>query len=257
MTVELAINDSIARLILNRPDKLNAVNSKMAADLLDALGSVTSRPPRVLVISGAGRGFCAGRDLDEASPASEDATAVLSEVFNPIFVALRNLPLPTIAQVHGPALGVGLGLALACDIVFVAKTAKVGSPFARIGAVLDSGGHRYFLDRLGPHRALELIYTGRLISGAEAAELGLVNGSFPDEELASAVEEVALQIARGPTAAFVQSKQLIQRLEDSAMAFGAILEAEAQAQGAVSKTADYREGISAFQQKRPPDFSGS
>lgn len=257
MTVELATNESIARLILNRPDKLNAVNDRMAEDLLSAIERVASESPRVLVMSGAGRGFCAGRDLADADPAGEDAAAVLSETFNPLFLALRSLPMPTIAQVHGPALGVGLGLAMACDIVYAAASAKVGSPFARIGAVLDSGGHRYLVDRLGPHRALELIYTGRLVSGVEAAEMGLVNKSFPDEELAAAVEEIAGQIAGGPTAAFAHSKQLVQRLEDADMPFDAVLAAEAAAQGAASRTADYREGISAFQQKRRPDFTGS
>ena len=257
MTVELATNESIARLVLNRPDKLNAVNARMAEDLLAAIARVASESPRVLVMSGAGRGFCAGRDLDEADPANEDAAAVLSEVFNPLFLAIRSLPMPTIAQVHGPALGIGLGLAMACDIVYAAASAKVGSPFARIGAVLDSGGHRYLVDRVGPHRALELIYTGRLISGVEATEAGLVNGSFPDEELPAAVDDVARQIATGPTAAFALSKQLVQRLEDAEMAFDTLLAAEAAAQGAASTTADYLEGISAFQQKRRPNFTGS
>ena len=257
MTVELATDRSIARLALNRPEKLNAVNGEMAADLLEALAQVAGEGPRVLVLSGAGRGFCAGRDLGEADPADEDAEARLSEIFNPLFVAIRDLPMPTIAQVHGPALGIGLGLALACDIVYAAASAKVGSPFARLGAVLDSGGHRYLVDRVGPHRALELIYTGRLISGVEAAELGLVNGAFPDEELAAATEDVAARIATGPTIAFALSKDLVQRIEDAGMAFDAVLAAEAAAQGAASRTADYREGISAFQQKRRPTFTGS
>lgn len=257
MTVELATNDSIARLVLSRPEKLNAVNGKMAEDLLSAFTRIASESPRVLIMSGAGRGFCAGRDLDDAEPADEDAEAVLSEIFNPLFLAIRGLPMPTIAQVHGPALGVGLGLAMACDIVYAAASAKVGSPFARIGAVLDSGGHRHLVDRVGSHRALELIYTGRLISGVEAVEMGLVNRAFPDEELATAVDDVAEQIAKGPTAAFALSKQLVQCLEDTEMPFDALLAAEATAQGAASGTADYTEGISAFQQKRRPRFTGS
>ncbi len=257
MTIEVTTNDFIARLVLNRPEKLNAVNGKMAEDLLAAIARIASGSPRVLVMSGAGRGFCAGRDLDDAEPVDEDAEAVLSEIFNPLFLAIRGLPMPTIAQVHGPALGVGLGLAMACDIVYAAASAKVGSPFARIGAVLDSGGHRHLVDRVGPHRALELIYTGQLISGVEAAEMGLANRAFPDEELAAAVDDVAGQIAKGPTAAFALSKQLVQRLEDAAMPFDALLAAEAAAQGAASGTADYREGITAFQQKRRPTFTGS
>ena len=257
MTIELATNDSIARLVLNRPEKLNAVNGEMAADLLAAIARIASESPRVLIMSGAGRGFCAGRDLDDAESADEDAEAVLSEIFNPLFLAIRGLPMPTIAQVHGPALGVGLGLAMACDIVYAAVSAKFGSPFARIGAVLDSGGHRHLVDRVGPHRALELIYTGQLMSGVEAAEMGLVNRAFPDKKLAAAINDIAGQIAKGPTAAFTLSKQLVRRLEGAEMPFDALLAAEAAAQGAASRTADYREGISAFQQKRRPTFTGS
>ncbi len=257
MTVELTTDESIARLVLNRPDKLNAVNSVMAADLLAAINRLASETPRAVVLSGAGRGFCAGRDLDDADPADEDAQAILSETFNPLFLGIRSLPMPTIARVHGPALGVGLGLAMACDIVYAAASARIGSPFARIGAVLDSGGHRYLVDRVGPHRALELIYTGKLLSGAEAADMGLVNLAVEDERLTEEVDRVVQQIALGPTAAFSQSKRLVQRLEDGSTAFDAILDAEATAQGAASATADYTEGISAFQQKRIPNFIGS
>ncbi len=116
-------------------------------------------------------------------------------------------PAPTFAAVHGACLGAGLGLALGCDVVYVADDAKIGSPFARIGAVLDSGGHSFFVSRLGTHRALELIYTGRLLSGIEAAQLGLVNRSMPKDSLVAETRKVAAQVAQGPTAAFMQSKR--------------------------------------------------
>lgn len=257
MTIDLTFTDSIARLVLNRPDKLNAVDSSMAEELLEAVADVASEAPRALVISGAGRGFCAGRDLQEADPVDEDAEAVLTEIFNPIFSSIRRLTMPTIAGVHGPALGVGLGLAMACDMVLAGSSAKIGSPFAQIGAVLDSGGHRYLVDRIGPHRALELIYTGRLLTGAEAAEIGLVNSVHSDEQLADEVDRTARQIAMGPTAAYALSKQLVQRIEDQSPEFDAILAAEAAAQGQAAATSDYTEGISAFQQKRRPGFTGS
>lgn len=257
MTIDLTVKDSIARLVLDRPDKLNAVNSSMATDLLDAVSRVANESPRVLVLSGAGRGFCAGRDLSEADPVDEDSEAILSEIFNPLFLGIRGLAMPTIAQVHGPALGVGLGLAMACDLVFAASSSRIGSPFARIGAVLDSGGHRYLVDRVGPHRALELIYTGRMLTGAEAAEMGLINSAIADDKLAEEVDRIAGQIAMGPTVAFSLSKRLVQRMEDGGTAFDTILTAEAAAQGAAASTTDYREGISAFQQKRDPNFTGS
>lgn len=257
MTVELTTADSISRLVLNRPEKLNAVDSSMAADLAEAISRVACESPRVLVISGAGRGFCAGRDLSEVDPLDDDPQSVLAEILNPLFVAIRGLTMPTIAQVHGPALGIGFGVAMACDMVFAASTARIGSPFARIGAVLDSGGHQYLVDRIGPHRALELIYTGRLLSGDEAAAMGLINSAVSDDQLGEEVDRIAHQIAIGPTAAFSLSKQLVARIQDESLNFDAILEAEAIAQGTAAATTDYAEGISAFQQKRNPKFSGS
>ena len=165
-------------------------------------------------------------------------------------------PAPTFAAVHGACLGVGLGLALACDVVYIADDAKIGSPFARIGAVLDTGGHSFFVARLGSHRALELIYTGRLLSGTEAAALGLVNQSMPRESLLAHARKIAGQVAQGPTAAFMQSKHLVRRIDEEALGLFAVLKCEAQAQGAAGRTADYKEGITAFQQKRTPKFQG-
>ena len=147
-------------------------------------------------------------------------------------------------------------MALACDVVYCADDAKIGSPFARIGAVLDSGGHAFFAARLGSHRALELIYTGRLLSGAEAAQWGLVNQSLPKEKLVEHARSVAAQVAKGPTAAFAESKRLMRRIDEEALGLFAVLRCEAQAQGAAGRTADYKEGIGAFQQKRAPRFVG-
>jgi enoyl-CoA hydratase/carnithine racemase len=158
--------------------------------------------------------------------------------------------------VQGACLGAGLGLALGCDVVYVADDAKIGSPFARIGAVLDSGGHSFFVSRLGAHRALELIYTGRLLSGTEAAALGLVNQSMPRDVLLTHARKIAGQVAQGPTAAFMQSKRMVRRIDEEALGLFAVLKCEAQAQGAAGRTADYKEGITAFQQKRAPKFQG-
>ncbi|NOX30403.1 MAG: enoyl-CoA hydratase/isomerase family protein [Actinobacteria bacterium] len=256
MAVEIEESNGVAYLTLNRPEKLNSVDEQMAGELLGAIGNVAAGGSRAMVISGAGRGFCAGRDLEGAKPLTEDAEAILTDTFNPLFEAIRAISFPTIAQVHGPALGVGLGLALACDLVYVAESAKVGSPFANIGAVLDSGGHRYLVERVGSHRALELIYTGRLISGTEAAAVGLVNRAVEDEQLVDIVRSLAEKIAGGPTAAFALSKSLVQRIEDEHPTFDAVLAAEAVAQGAAARTADYTEGITAFQDKRRASFSG-
>jgi len=164
---------------------------------------------------------------------------------------------PTIAAVHGACLGTGLGLALACDIVYAADDARIGSPFARIGAVLDSGAHAAFVERVGAHRALELVYTGRLLSGREAAEWGLVNRSVAGADLVRRTREMAASIARGPTAAFLESKRLVRSIADGTLTFSQVLAAEAAAQGRASHTHDYQDGISAFQEKRTPSFTGT
>jgi enoyl-CoA hydratase/carnithine racemase len=256
MSVDLSVVNGLAEIVLNRPDKLNALNDAMVAELNGALEQAASEGARALMIRGEGPAFSAGRDLADAQPGDEDAEAIIESTFNPLMKRIVAFPAPTFAAVHGACLGAGLGIALGCDVVYIADDAKIGSPFARIGAVLDSGGHSFFVSRLGAHRALELIYTGRLLSGAEAAQLGLVNRSMPKDSLMAETRKVAAQVASGPTAAFMQSKRLVRRIDEEAMGLFAVLKCEAQAQGAAGKTADYKEGISAFQQKRAPKFVG-
>jgi len=256
MSVDLSVESGLAEIVLNRPDKLNALNDAMVAELNGCLERAATDGVRAMMIRGEGPAFSAGRDLADAEPGAEDAEAIIENVFNPLIKRIVAFPAPTFAAVHGACLGVGLGLALACDVVYIADDAKIGSPFARIGAVLDSGGHSFFVSRLGAHRALELIYTGTLLSGAEAAQLGLVNRSFAKDVLVAETRKVAARVALGPTAAFMQSKHLIRRIDEEAMGLFAVLRCEAQAQGAAGKTADYKEGITAFQQKRAPKFVG-
>jgi 2-(1,2-epoxy-1,2-dihydrophenyl)acetyl-CoA isomerase len=256
MAVDLTISDALAEIVLNRPDKLNAINEATAKEFVSALERVERAAVRAVLLRGEGGGFCAGRDLADADPGNEDAEAILEGIVNPIIKRIAAFPAPTFAAVHGACLGVGLGMALACDVVYCADDAKIGSPFARIGAVLDSGGHSFFAARLGSHRALELIYTGRLLSGVEAAQWGLVNQSMPKEKLVGHARSIAAQVAKGPTAAFAESKRLMRRIDEEALGLFAVLRCEAQAQGAAGRTADYKEGIGAFQQKRVPRFIG-
>jgi 2-(1,2-epoxy-1,2-dihydrophenyl)acetyl-CoA isomerase len=257
--VRLDTHGEWAELVLNRPDKLNAMNDALVAELNAEIAAAerlaSNGTLRCLLVRGEARAFCAGRDLADAQP-GEDAAQLLRDVFNPLIERVASFPVPTIAAVQGACLGTGLGLALACDLVFVSTDAKLGSPFARIGAVLDSGAHLAFVDRLGPHRALELIYTGRLLSGAEAAALGLVNTAVPADQLLDHSRALAEQIAAGPTLAFRESKHLVRRIETEHLPLTAVLAAEAQAQGRASQTTDYAEGITAFQQKRTPTFKG-
>ncbi len=255
-TVLLTIADGVAELVLNRPEKMNAMNGTMVKELAESLHTVEAGGPRALLVRGEGRAFCSGRDLADADPLHEDGEAILRDELNPLIERMAGLAVPTIAAVHGACLGTGLGLALACDIVYAADDARIGSPFARIGAVLDSGAHAAFVSRVGPHRALELIYTGRLLSGREAADWGLVNRSVAGGDLVRRTRELAMSIARGPTAAFLESKRIVRTIVDTGPSFTEVLAAEAAAQGRASRTHDYHDGISAFQEKRKPSFTG-
>jgi enoyl-CoA hydratase/carnithine racemase len=242
----------VAEIVLDRPEVLNSLDANTVAELHTCLD--TAEDARTIVIRGEGRGFSAGRDLSGAEPLTEDATAILRDLFNPLISRLATLPMPTMAAVHGPCLGVGFGIAMACDLVFCAERTRIGSPFANIGAVLDSGGHAALFERVGPHRALELIYTGRLLNGAEAAAMGLVNAVYPDDGLLDEVRAIARRIADGPVGSFALSKQLIRRLRDERLPLADSLDAEAVAQGSVAGTPEYVEGMTAFLEKRTPTF---
>jgi 2-(1,2-epoxy-1,2-dihydrophenyl)acetyl-CoA isomerase len=256
MAIDIVVENSVGEIVLNRPDKMNALNNAMMNELSEAFDAAESAQVRALIIRGEGSAFCAGRDLADADPGNENAETILHTIFNPVIRRLADFPAPTFAAVHGACLGVGLGLALASDVVYVSDDAKIGSPFARIGAVLDSGGHQFFVQRVGSHRALELIYTSRLLSGAEAAAWGLVNQSVPKGELLEKVRQLASTVAKGPTAAFLESKRIVRMIDEEGAGLSEVLDYEARAQGVAGRTADYKEGISAFQQKRPAKFVG-
>ena len=252
--IELDRAGGRATITLNKPEVLNALNPDMVQQMHEALDAC--HDARVVVLQGTGRGFSAGRDLSEASPLNEDARAILADLFNPLVAKVRDLPMPTIAAAHGAALGVGFGLAMACDMIVVAEKSRLGSPFNKIGCVLDSGGHAALVQRVGPHRALELIYTGRLLNGTEAAAIGLANEVVANDELTARVDVLATDIANGPTAAFAASKRIVQSIANHEMGFARSLGAEADAQGQLAGGPDYVEGISAFMEKRDPTFIG-
>jgi len=256
MSVDLSIESGVAEIVLNRPAKMNAFDDPMVGEMNARLVKAATAGVRALLIRGEGPAFSAGRDLAGAEPGKEDAEAILKSVFNPVIQTIADFPAPTFAAVHGPCLGVGLGIALACDVVYVADDAKIGSPFARIGAVLDSGSHLFLLEALGSHLTLELIYSTRFLSGTEAAGLGLVNRALPLASLVAEVRKLAIQVAQGPTAAFMESKRLLRRIRDDKLGLPEVLAAEAKAQGVDGRTSDYREGITAFQEKRTPKFTG-
>jgi len=227
------------------------MNRAMREELTSAL--VEAEGCRCLLIRGEGRAFCAGRDLGDWHP-DEDATAIIRQDLNPLLRRLYELPLPTIAAVQGACMGSGFGLAFACDIVLVADDAQISSPFARLGAILDSGGHFVLARTLGRHRTLDLVYTGRRLSGRDAERYGLVSRSVAGSELLTVARELARTLAAGPTAAFAISKRIT--LAAMEASYADILDAEAVGQGEASRSADYREGMQAFQEKRTPVFTG-
>ncbi|WP_432543373.1 enoyl-CoA hydratase/isomerase family protein [Kineococcus sp. SYSU DK002] len=259
--VRLDVDGALAHLVVSRPHKRNALDPAAAADLSSALGgleeAVAAGRVRAAVVTGQGSAFCAGRDITGVDPAAEDPGRVLADVFNPLVQRLADLPVPTVAAVEGPALGVGLGLALACDLVVAAEDARFGSPFARLGAVLDSGAHLLLAERIGRPRTLELVYTGRLLTGVEAHAWGLVTATAAPGRALAEADALARTLADGPTLAFAASKRLLGRLRDEGLDLAAVLAAEADAQRAAGSSADYAEGFAAFQAKRAPRFTGA
>ena len=243
-------------LVLNNPKAINSLAEDDLAELSRVLDEAAQLKPRALILRGEGKGFCAGRNIKGLNPREDDATAYLAGVVTPVLKKIDNFPAPTFAAVHGPCLGVGLGLALACDVVYVSEDAKFGSPFANLGATLDSGGHSLFVERLGTHRAMDLIITGELISGAEAVRAGLFSRAVPAEELLEFTRGVAQRAAHGATQAFLTSRTLVQDIRDNGTGLWASIDAENIAQGKLCDTEDYYEGFAAFNEKRPPVFHG-
>jgi 2-(1,2-epoxy-1,2-dihydrophenyl)acetyl-CoA isomerase len=252
--ISYSLDGALAEITLDAPEKLNALSLEAIGEVDAAYAEAAASGARALVLRGEGRAFCAGRDIAGVDPATDDVLGYLGAV-EALMRRIAAFPAPTFAAVHGACLGVGLGLAIATDVVYVAETAKVGSPFANLGAMLDSGGHALLYERLGAHRALDLIYTGELLSGEDAVAAGLFSRAVPAGELLEFTRDRAARAAAGPTQAFLASKRLIDRLRDEAL--WRVVAEENRAQAELRDTADYREGFAAFQAKRKPDFTGS
>jgi len=255
--IDLTIADDVAEVVLNAPKKLNSLDPAGLSELDQAYQEAEAAGVRALLLRGEGRGFCAGRDISEVDPADDDAHGFLEETVTPVLKRMAEFPAPTFAAVQGACLGVGLGLAIATDVVYIAEDAKVGSPFASLGATLDSGGHALFVERLGAHRTLDLIYTAELISGAEAVASGLFSRALPAEELQDFTRQKTQTAAQGATQAFRESKKLVAQIRDQRVGLWESLTDENRAQGLLCESADYAEGFAAFQAKRTPTFRGA
>lgn len=254
--IDLEIDGTVARVSLNAPAKRNALDEQAIADLSAAYDAAAAAGVRALLLTGEGPAFCAGRDISAVDPHDDDVSGFLDGLVTPLLQKMAGFPAPTFAAAQGACLGVGLGLLIATDVVYVADTARIGSPFAALGAALDSGGHALFFERLGAHKSLDLIYTGRLMTGAEAVQSGLFSQVFPADELRGRIEQAALRAADGATQAFLASKALVARLRDERLGLWDAIAVENATQATLADTDDYREGFAAFQQKRSPRFSG-
>ena len=245
----------VARITLNRPDRLNSFTRAMHAELREALGDASGA--RVIVITGAGRGFCAGQDLNDRAVASGEAVDLGETVevsWNPLVHLLADFPQPIIARVNGVAAGAGASLALACDLVIAARSAKFIQSFAAIGLVPDTGGSWHLTRHLGQARALGLALTGEPLPAQQAADWGLIWKCVDDEQLDATVDAVAEKLAAMPPLGLAAIKQMMRTSWDRTLKEELTLQRDEMRR--LGFTDDYREGVAAFLEKRTPTFTG-
>lgn len=251
-SVRVARQGGVLVLTLNRPERLNAMTAPMTAALSAALaGAEADADVRAVLLHGAGRGFCAGQDLAEVAP-GQDLGDTLERRFNPLIRALRASPLPIVCAVHGVAAGAGANLALACDVVLAARSARFIQSFVRIGLVPDAGGTHVLPRLAGDARARGMALLGEPASGAQAEAWGLVWRAVPDDDLLAEAERVAAQLAAQPAQAVALIKRALNA--SGANTLDQQLDLERDLQRACGASADFREGVQAFLEKRPARF---
>lgn len=255
-TIDLAVSDGIARVTLNRPDRLNSFTRAMHAELRDALANLGDA--RVMVLTGAGRGFCAGQDLNDRAVSAESAPTDLGETveqcWNPLVRTIAALPQPVIARVNGVAAGAGASIALACDLVVASSAAKFIQSFSALGLVPDTGGSWHLTRHLGQARAMGLALTGEPLSAQQAADWGLIWKCVEPHALDETVDALAAKLAALPPLGLAAIKQMVRTSWDRSL--DEELDLQRDEMRRLGFTADYKEGVAAFLEKRPAHFVG-
>ncbi|MFD0858301.1 enoyl-CoA hydratase-related protein [Roseovarius aquimarinus] len=253
-TITLEIAEDIALLRLDRPDRMNALNAQMRAEILDAVTDA-GKAARVLVMTGNGRAFCAGQDLSDAgNVAALDLERVLRDEYAPMLHAIWECPIPTIAAVNGVAAGAGANLALAADVAIAAESASFIQAFTRIGLMPDAGGTYWLPRQMGAAKAMGAALFAEPISARDASDWGMIWEAVPDMEFEATWRARAAHLASGPTEAYRHLKTALRGTWDAHA--DAQLDTEARLQGACAQTRDFREGVVAFLDKRKPGFEG-
>jgi 2-(1,2-epoxy-1,2-dihydrophenyl)acetyl-CoA isomerase len=258
-TVEVTRDGAAVKIALNRPERMNAWSDGLSQDLLAVLRDVAAdETVRAVMLTGNGRAFCSGADLkdgaDDALAGKLDTYTTLTRWYHPIVTTIREMPKPVLTAVNGPAAGAGLSLALAGDLVVAAESAYFMLAFVGIGLVPDGGASLFVPSRVGFARAAEMAMLGERVSAAKAVDWGLINSAWPDAEFAAKADTLLARLAAGPTRSYAGSKRELNHWMYDRMA--AHLELEASIQGELAASADFVEGVSAFMQKRPPEFGG-
>ena len=255
-TIHYEIKDGVARIVLNRPDVYNSFNKEMAKAVQTCLSEASQRKDvRCIEITGEGKAFCAGQDLNEAiDPKGPSIDEIVREHYNPIIIKIREIGKPVVAAVNGVAAGAGANIALACDIVIATQSATFIQAFSRIGLIPDSGG-TYFLPRLvGWQKASALAMLGDKVSADEAESMGMIYKSVPDDQFAEEVARICAKLAIMPTRGLALTKQAFNQSLVNKLSVQLLVEENLQT--AASQTHDYQEGVNAFLEKRKPDFKG-